>query len=585
MNTSETGRGGLAGEGRARPTASACRALDVARNRLLATGLIFSLAFLVVVGQLVHLALAGGSGAARTTAAAAAPSPGRGDITDRNGAVLATSIPTASLFADPKEIIDARAVVNALGSIFPDLDRPALLEKLSGPGRFVWIRRNLTPNEQFAVNRLGLPGLSFETEYRRVFPYGRSVSHLLGFADVDEYGIAGIEKAYDALLANGEAVRLSLDIRVQHIVHDELSAAMREFRAIGAAGLVLDVNSGEVLASVSLPDFDPNAPGGVPDDARFNRVTEGVYEMGSVFKVFTTAMALDSGVASLTSGYDASHPLHVSRYTISDYHAVNRWLSVPEILVHSSNIGSALMALDVGSQRQRDYLQRFGLLTRASFDLPRPEIGMPLVPNPWRDINTMTVGFGHGIAVTPLQLTTAVAAVVNGGVLRPATVLYRDRGISVPGKRVVSARTSRQMRNLMRLVVQYGTGTRADIASYHIGGKTGTADKQVNGRYRSDKRVSSFVGAFPIEAPRYVVFAMVDEPRGTRKTFNYATGGWVAAPVVGRVVERMGALLGMAPAVDAPERPTEAKMSRNEKLAIAIKEVIANDRDKRLAAN
>lgn len=561
------------------------RALDVARNRLLATGIIFAVAFVVVAGQLLHLAFAGDGGTRRAMAAVAAPIVGRGDVVDRNGAVLATSIPTASLQAELKNIVDAKAAVDALATVFPDLDRTGALARLSGPGRYTYIRRNLTPNEQYAVNRLGIPGLIFQTEYRRVFPYGRSSPHHLGFVDVEGYGSAGVEKAFDSLLANGETVRLSLDIRVQHMLRDELMAAVREFRAIGAAGLVLDAHTGELVASVSLPDFDPNRPPPSEDKAYLDRVVQGVYEMGSVFKVFTTAMALDSGVATLTSGYDASRPLRIGRHTISDYHAANRWLSVPEILVHSSNIGSALMALDVGTQRQREYLQRFGLLSQAAFDLPRSEIGKPLAPHAWRDVHTATIGFGHGVAVTPLQMAAAVAAVVNGGILRPATLLHRDQGAAVPGTRVISARTSRQMRGLMRLVVQHGTGTRADVAGYSIGGKTGTAEKLVGGRYRPDKRVSSFIGAFPMEAPRYVVLAMIDEPRGSRRTFNYATGGWVAAPVVGRVVERMGTLYGMAPVMDDPHRTLEAKLSRKEKLAIAIREVIANDRDKRFAAN
>jgi cell division protein FtsI (penicillin-binding protein 3) len=574
-------RGGSAPNGRAGGERG--RPLEVARNRLLATGLIFAIAFLIVAGQLVHLAVAGGGGPRRAIAAMAAPAIGRGDITDRNGHVLAKSIPLVSLHANAQDIGDPEAAVRALATVFPDLDRPATLARLSSGKRFVWVRRNVTPDEQFAVLRLGLPGLSFENAYSRVYTNGRSAAHLLGLTNIDEFGIAGVEKAYDPLLANGEDVRLSLDNRLQHIVRSELVGAIREFRAIGAAGLVLDVRTGELLASVSLPDFDPNNPMAAPEEARFNRVTKGVYEMGSVFKVFTTAMALDSGVATLTSGYDASRPLRRGRFTISDYHAANRWLSVPEILVHSSNIGSALMALDVGGARQQEYLKRFGLLTPAAFDLP--EVGEPLAPKVWRDIHTMTVGFGHGVAVTPLQLATAVAAVVNGGILRPATLLRRDGAAPVGGIRVLSERTSRQMRGLMRLVVQYGTGTRAEVAGYHIGGKTGTAEKLVSGRYRTDKRVSSFIGAFPMEAPRYVVFAMVDEPRGTVRSANYATGGWVAAPAVGRIVERMGALFGIAPAADQPERPIEAKMTRKERLALAIRDVIANDWDKRFAAN
>jgi cell division protein FtsI (penicillin-binding protein 3) len=296
-------------------------------------------------------------------------------------------------------------------------------------------------------------------------------------------------------------------------------------------------------------------------------------------------MALDSGTTTLRGGYDASKPLRVARYTIRDFHAENRWLSVPEILVHSSNIGAAQMALDVGGATQRRYLGRLGLLTTAAVELP--ESGKPLTPKPWRDINTMTVGFGHGIAVSPLQLATAVAAVVNGGLWRPPTVLLRG-GESLPaGERVFSARTSTQLRGLMRLVVRYGTGRKADVPGYQVGGKTGTAEKLIAGRYRRDARISSFVGAFPIDAPRYVVLAMIDEPKGNKSTLNYATGGWVAAPVVGRLITRIASLYGIAPRVDEelevkwrPPAPTIKKP-----LFVAVKEAIADARGRQIAAN
>ena len=312
--------------------------------------------------------------------------------------------------------------------------------------------------------------------------------------------------------------------------------------------MVLDVATGEVVAMVSLPDFDPNEPVLDPDDdARFNRVTKGVYEMGSTMKLFTVAMALDTGTTTLTGGYDASRPLRISRFTISDYHAKNRWLSTPEILVYSSNIGAALMAVDVGTTLQRQYLQRLGLLQKSTIELP--EVGAPLVPNPWREINTMTVAFGHGLAITPLNLVNGVAALVNGGSLRPATLLYDPDG-AVEGKPVLSSKTSKQMRDLMRQVVLHGTGTKADVPGYKVGGKTGTAEKLVSGHYLQNARISSFVGAFPIDAPRYVVLAMLDEPKGNRSTANYATGGWVAAPVVARLVRRMAPLLGIPPVPD-----------------------------------
>jgi cell division protein FtsI (penicillin-binding protein 3) len=525
------------------------RALETARNRLLATGVIFALAFLVMAGRLVDLTVLGGSPGRTFAAQSAAKAVGRGDIVDRNGVVLATSLPTASVYADPKQILDADAAIADLARVFPDLDREVLRARLTSASHFAWVRRGLTPGQQDKVNRLGIPGLGFITERRRVYPHGRAVAHVVGFTDIDDHGIAGVEQTFEGSLAEGHKLRLGLDIRVQHILRRELEASRREFSALGAAGMVLDLGSGEVIGMVSLPDFDPNDPVTDPDDeARFNRVTKGVYEMGSTMKLFTVAMALDSGSTTLSGGYDASRPLHVSRFTISDYHPKKRWLSTPEILIYSSNIGAALMAVDVGTTLQRQYLQRLGLLQPASIELP--EIGAPLVPNPWREINTMTVAFGHGLAITPLQLVNGVAALVNGGVLRPARLEYRDEEGPAPGKPVLASKTSKHMRELMRQVVLHGTGTKADVPGYKIGGKTGTAEKLVRGRYIENARISSFIGAFPIDAPRYVVLAMLDEPKGKRSTANYATGGWVAAPVVARLVRHMAPLLGIPPVPD-----------------------------------
>jgi len=561
------------------------RALDVARNRLLMAGAVFALSFLIVAGRVINLTAFTPAERTGVISETAGSVVSRGDIRDRNGILLATSLPTASVYADPREIIDPERAADKLAALFTDLNRDRLAAKLAGAGRFVWIRRNLIPEEQHAVNLLGIPGLGFVDEERRVYPQGNVAAHVLGLTDVDGRGIAGVEKSFNRTLGTGGGVRLSIDLRIQNALREELSAAVREFRAVGAAGLVLDTHTGELLATVSLPDFDPNAPGVDEDDERFNRVTTGVYEMGSTFKLFTIAMGLDTGVTSIRGGYDASKPLRVASYTISDYHAENRWLSVPEILVYSSNIGAAQMAMQVGGEAQRDYLRRLGLLSRASIELP--EVGAPLKPSPWRDVNTMTVSFGHGIAVSPLQLTQAVAAVVNGGILRPTTIVSLDGSAPPAGERVFSAATSRQMRALMRLVVRYGTGRSAEVAGYNVGGKTGTAEKLVSGRYRRDKRISSFVGAFPMDAPRYVVLAVIDEPKGNKRTYNYATGGWVAAPVVGAVVRRMAPMLGIAPVMDDESAPLEhrTKKAREAALRVAIGKTIANIRGPQLASN
>jgi cell division protein FtsI (penicillin-binding protein 3) len=437
--------------------------------------------------------------------------------------------------------------------VLPDLDRGRLLRRLTADRSFVWIRRKLTPRQHYRINRLGIPGLDFVREQRRVYPHGRLVAHILGQTDIDNRGIAGIERSFDRILRQYRApLALSIDLRVQHLVREELAAAVAEFQALGGCAIVLDVATGELLALVSLPDFDPDASTDGAAEARFNRATLGIYEMGSSFKLLTVAMALDLGVVGLDGGYDATHPLRVARYTITDYHPKARWLTVPEILIYSSNIGAAKMARDVGVARQRAFLERLGMLRPASIELP--EVGKPLVPSPWRAINTLTVAYGHGLAVSPLQLTAAVAALVNGGVLHPPTLLRQDEGAVGTGERVLKPNTSAQMRHLMRLVVERGTGRKAQVPGYLVGGKTGTAEKLgSDGRYARDALFSSFVAAFPIDAPRYALVVALDEPKGNALTHGYATGGWVAAPVIARVIERLAPLVGIEP-LDA-DRP------------------------------
>ena len=553
------------------------QALETGRNRLLVTSVVFALAFLAIAGRLVDLTLLGRGAESRLAAVAPAraATSGRADITDRNGVILATSLPSVSLYADPTEVLDAEEAADKLVGVLPGLDRSEVLAKLTSRGRFVWLRRTLTPTQQYAVNRLGIPGLAFQRGEHRVYPHGRTAAHLLGFTDVDGRGIAGLERRFDETLRRGGPLRLSVDLRLQAMLRQELSAAFIGSRALGAAGLVLDVRNGEILALASLPDFDPNRPATAGGEAGFNRVTKAVYEMGSTFKLFTTAMALDSGTVTLRDGYDASRPIRVARFTITDFHGRNRWLSVPEILVYSSNIGAAKMALDVGARIQRSYLGNFGLLSRSPIELP--EVAAPLTPARWRDINTMTIGYGHGIAVTPLQMAGAVATVVNGGIARPTTLLRRPDGVQPGGRRVLSVATSRQMRALMRLVVLRGTGRGAQAPGYRVGGKTGTADKLEGGRYRSDASISSFVGAFPMNAPRYVVLILLDEPKGTDG--KAATGGRVAAPVVARMVRRMAPLMGFAP-VSGGETPKGAHP-----LLAALNPPPAKVREQRLAAH
>lgn len=539
------------------------RAVQTGRNRVVAAGLIFSLLFVTLAVRLTDLTVLrqpSPSPMARHTAASEQQER-RADIVDRNGVLLASDLRTASLAADPKIVLDPDRTAAALARVFPELSQSALLAKLSGNSRFVWIRRNLTPRQQHATNALGMPGLQLIREWHRVYPHGPLLSHVVGYTDIDGKGIAGVEKSFDAELAYGgdanPPLQLSLDVRVQHALRDELFQAMATFSASGAAGVVMDARSGEVLALSSLPDFDPNHPGSSPDASRFNRTSLGVYELGSVFKLFTAAMALDSGVVGMKGGYDASKPIRIARFTIRDDHAKNRWLSVPEIVAYSSNIGAAKMAMAVGANAQRDYLERFGLLRPSSLELP--EIGSPLSPTRWRDVNVMTVAFGHGVAVSPLQLGSGIAALVNGGIMIEPTLIKRHPDVPVAGQRVISERTSEQLRGLMRLVVAEGTGKKADVAGYLVGGKTGTAEKAGGRGYRRTALLSSFVAAFPMHDPRYVVYVMLDEPQGTKDTFGFASAGWTAAPTVGRVVARIAPLLGVRP-VDADTQAVHAAL-------------------------
>ena len=522
--------------------------VEIGRTRLLITSALFAAAFSVVAIRLVDVTLLGESSSSHLTKGSgiATHQTSRADIIDRNGVLLATSLKTASLFANSRVIPNADVAAARLVETLPDLPESKTRSRLGGNQTFVWIKRHLTPRQQYQVNRLGIPGLNFKNEERRVYPAGNLASHVLGHTNIDAKGQMGIERKFDEELKTHQTpLKLSVDTRIQHTLRHELSRSMTKFSAVGAAGIVMDVNNGEILGMVSLPDFDPNLLDPIDAEARFNRATQGVYEMGSTFKIFTTAMALDLGKVTMQGGYDATDPIRVSRFVIRDFHAKKRWLSVPEIFMYSSNVGSAKMALDVGAAGQREFLKKLGLLEPPPVELA--EIGAPLVPARWRDINAMTISFGHGIAVSPLQLVAAVSAMVNGGILYKPTIIKHPIGGPLIAKRVITAETSEQIRRLLRLVVAHGTGGKANVPGYLVGGKTGTAEKVVGRRYKTKALMSSFVGAFPMNAPRYVVFAMLDEPSGTKETHGYATGGWVAAPVVGNVISRIGPMLGMKP--------------------------------------
>lgn len=541
------------------------RPLETARTRLFVAGAIFALCFVILGGRLVQLSLLGGG---QNQERAAEHQGGlltlqRADIVDRNGALLATNLPSHSLYVNPSQVLDPVEAADKITRILPELSRDEILRKASAKGQFAWIKRNLTPDQHYAINRLGLPGFSFEREERRVYPHGSLFVHTLGFAGIDNAGLAGLEAARDGDLKQiaktpGGKMVTALDSRVQHIVHAELSAAMTTFKAKGAAGIVMDVHSGEVLALSSLPDFNPYELDSSIADQRFNRATLGVYELGSTFKAFTTAMALEYGVVDINDRYDATKPLRVARHTIRDDHPQNRWLDVPEIFVHSSNIGAAQMARDVGAERQKEFLARLGMLSPLPFELA--ENGKPLAPRHWREINTMTIGYGHGIAVTPLHLISGFATLVNGGMRTTPTLLRRP--VTQTGERVIARETSDAMRMLMRMVVEQGTGKQAEADGYLVGGKTGTAEKATVGGYKKNALITTFVGAFPMDAPRYAVLVMLDEPRGNEATHGFAAAGWNAAPVLGRIVSQIAPMLGVMPLLPSGEEQQQDQTQR-----------------------
>jgi cell division protein FtsI (penicillin-binding protein 3) len=505
------------------------------------------------------------SGIRRATSSAI--SAARPDIIDRHGETLATDVKTVSVFAEPRNVIDKDEAVELLTAVLPGLNARELRDKLNTSRGFVWVKREITPRQQAEVHRLGIPGVGFLPENKRVYPNGVAAAHVLGFANVDNVGIAGIEKYIDSQglqdlngagfaieAADLKAIELSIDLRAQHAMRDELAKAMDKYRAKAAAGTIMDVSTGEVIALVSLPDFDPNNPVDALEKDRINRINVGVYEMGSTFKAITTAMALDSGKFTINSTFDARSALRYGRFTINDYHAQHRVMTVPEVFIHSSNIGTARMALGIGVDGHKAFLRKMGQLDRLRTELP--EGAEPILPPRWGELNTMTIAFGHGLAVMPLQAVMATAALINGGYLIPPTFLKRSpEEARQLANRVIKPETSEAMRYVMRLNAERGSATRALVAGYYIGGKTGTAEKVVGGRYSKNRLLTTFMAISPADKPRYLFLTILDEPQPLPETQGFATSGWNAAPVTGAIVERVAPFLDIAPRFEPPSQP------------------------------
>lgn len=529
--------------------------LWTARFRVLWVAAGFALVTLIALVRIVSLAFAGQ--APERTSLEDALLPPRGEITDRNGVPLARAFPAYALWFDPKAMGDSGAplvrspaeVARELKAIFPDIDEARMARRLAS-GRAGYLRRRILPEEANKVFALGEVALEIPRETDRHYPQGTLAAHVLGYVVEDEGGKLGMEQVLDKRLSDpglrGEPVPLSLDVRVQGALEDELRRGMLATNALGAAGVVLDVDTGEVMAMASLPEFDPNVAGASGATNVFNRVTNGVYELGSTFKPLTVAAAMDAGVVrDLSTQWNAA-PVPVGSRQIKDSHPMGASLNVPQALVHSSNTVTARVADALGPERMRRAMIDLGMDRRPFIELPAR--GKPIFPaGKWSRVTNMTVGFGHGLAVSPLHLASAYAAMVNGGIWRPSTLMKLDPADVPRGRRVFKESTSSRMRQMLRMISLYGTGRSADAKGYRVGGKTGSAEKATAGGYNKTALVSSFAAAFPMDAPRYVIVVVVDEPKGTLASSFQRTAAFTSAPIVGRLVPRIGPMLGVQP--------------------------------------
>jgi cell division protein FtsI (penicillin-binding protein 3) len=525
--------------------------LAVMHQRLMFGMLVYAGLVALIALRILYLAAFGDHAGRKEELTALIPE--RGDILDRDGQPLARTIDAWTIAVHPAKVIgDKLALAQKLAQLMPEHSAAQYFAMLRSAKPFFYLRRRASPELVEAVNAIGEPGLALEREPDRLYPQTTLAAHVLGFTNIDGKGAAGAERAFDSALSDpatrGQPVVLSISSKVQQALEAELGDAMQHFSAIGAAGVVMDVHTGEILAMTSMPTFNPNAAGQAGPDQLFNRATLGVFELGSTFKPFTLAMAMDSGVVSGPGQiYNCPEVLPAYGHLVHDTHPFGRQCSVAEIMMESSNIGMAQMADQLGTERQKAWLKKMGFLDKPDVELR--ERGRPLTPGSrWGPFETMTIGFGEGIAVAPLQLAMGYATLFDGGVYHPPTILKIGPGHPLPpGKRVFTADTSYRMRALLRLVVMKGTGRKADAPGYRIGGKTGTAQKIVNGHYSQSINLTSFAGVFPMDDPRYVIVVMLDEPHATPETFGFTTAGWNVAPVVSRTVSRIAPMLGVAP--------------------------------------
>lgn len=534
-----------------------------AEGRLLVIGVAFLCAF-AMVGLRMTAFAASEPAEPRAAASGAQIVAARADITDRNGRILATNLTTHSLYAQPPQMIEPERAARELVRIFPDLDEKRLQNQFTGKRKFVWIKRRISPEQQQQVFDIGEPGLLFGPREMRLYPNGKLAAHVLGGAgygregvnSAELIGVAGIEKALDGELRDpgrGDTpLRLSLDLTVQAAVERVLEGGMRLMNAKGAAAVLMDIQTGEIVSLASLPDFDPNdrprplTQGDPGDSPLFNRAVQGVYELGSTFKIFTAAQGIEQRLVSRTTWIDTEGPLKWGKHRIRDFRDHGPALSVEDVIVESSNIGTARIAMMIGPERQQEFLGRLGFFTPTPVELVEAPGAKPLLPKNWSEISTMTISYGHGLSASPLHLATAYASLLNGGTKVTPTLLARET--YTPGPRVVSANTSKQAREMLRGVVTRGTASLAEVEGYHVAGKTGTADKpKPGGGYYEEKVIATFAGVFPAQDPKYVLVVTLDEPVDTTGREPRRTAGWTAVPVAAEVIRRAAPLLGLAP--------------------------------------
>ncbi len=546
------------------------RARRRAEGRLLVLAVMFFCAFGVVGGRMAVLANSEPA-EPRASVAGADIFAQRADIVDRQGRILATNFDTYSLYAQPQMMVDAAAAVDKLVAIFPDLNRERLLRDFTGTRKFLWIKKKLSPEQQQAVHDIGEPGLLFGPREMRLYPNGRLAAHVLGGASfgregvhaAEVVGVAGIEKFHDERLRDpgrsNEPLMLSLDLSVQAAMERVLLGGMKIMNAKGAAGILMEVATGEVVAVASLPDFDPNdRPAlpvrGRPDDSPlFNRAVQGVYELGSTFKVFAVAQALDLGLVTPDTVINTKTPMTWGKFRIRDFRNYGPEQSVTNVIVKSSNVGTARIAMEIGGVRQRAFLEQLGFMEASPVEITEAAGSKPLLPAKWSELSTMTISYGHGLSTSPMHLAAAYATIANGGRRVTPTLLFG--GGKGPGERVISEKTAAAMRGMLREVVAGGTASLGEVPGYAVAGKTGTADKpRINGKgYEKDKVIATFASFFPAHDPKYVLVVALDEPVETSGSEPRRTAGWTAVPVAAEVIRRVAPLLGLRPEIEPGE--------------------------------